>query len=116
MQENHRPVPVSSMAPARQKRAVAVALKADETNPDAPAQIVASGRGDMANKILDIAFRHGVKVREDQDLAELLVQLDLDTPIPSEAIVAVAEILAKVYEANEAALAPNPFSNAKGFP
>ncbi|HUY68475.1 MAG TPA: flagellar protein FhlB, partial [Alphaproteobacteria bacterium] len=42
----------------------------------------------------------GVKVREDADLAELLVKLDLDTPIPSEAIIAVAEILAKVYEAN----------------
>ena len=34
------------------------------------------------------------------DLAELLATLDLDTPIPSEAIVAVAEILARVYEAN----------------
>jgi flagellar biosynthesis protein len=47
----------------------------------------------------------GVKVREDADLAELLAKLDIDTPIPSEAIVAVAEILAKVYEAN-ARMAP----------
>jgi flagellar biosynthesis protein len=47
-----------------------------------------------------MAFAKGLKVREDADLAELLVKLDLDTPIPSEAIVAIAEILAKVYEAN----------------
>ena len=47
-----------------------------------------------------MAFDKGVKVREDADLAELLVKLELDTPIPSEAILAVAEILAKVYEAN----------------
>ncbi|MDP9128226.1 MAG: EscU/YscU/HrcU family type III secretion system export apparatus switch protein, partial [Pseudomonadota bacterium] len=56
--------------------------------------------GKLAEQILQIAFQKGVKVREDADLAELLVKLDLDTPIPSEAIVAVAEILARVYEAN----------------
>lgn len=100
------------MEPARSKRAVAVALEANEENPDAPAQITASGRGKIAEQILDIAFKNGVKVREDQSLAELLVQLDLDTPIPSEAIVAVAEILAKVYEANEN-LSLNPM---KGLP
>lgn len=101
MQENHRPFSHPNMAPARPKRAVAVALEADRENEAAPAQIVASGRGKLAEQILDIAFKNGVKVREDQSLAELLVQLDLDTPIPSEAIVAVAEILAKVYETNE---------------
>jgi len=109
MQENHHLPAASSMAPARVKRAVAVAIQADEANPEAPARIVASGRGMVADQILDIAFRNGVKVREDQDLAELLVQLDLDTPIPSEAIIAVAEILAKVYEANEAARTPSSF-------
>lgn len=81
-------------------RAAAVAIKGEEGKPDAPARIVASGRGKLAEQILALAFAKGVKVREDADLAELLTRLDLDTPIPSEAIVAVGEILSRVYEAN----------------
>ncbi len=84
------------------ERAVAVALTANESRPDQPALMTASGRGHLAEEILDIAFANGIPVREDCALAELLAQLDLDTPIPSEAIVLVAEILAKVYEANAA--------------
>ena len=98
-----------STAPVKRAdaRTVAVALLSDPTAPDAPAQIVATGRGKLAEDIVEIAFSHGIKVREDGPLASLLAELDLDTPIPSEAIVAVAEILAKVYEANAAAAAPD---------
>ncbi|MDD3288095.1 MAG: EscU/YscU/HrcU family type III secretion system export apparatus switch protein [Alphaproteobacteria bacterium] len=83
--------------------AVAVAIGDDKRGEDSQAKIMAAGRGKFAEKILALAFEKGIKVREDADLAEILVQLELDTPIPSEAIVAVAEILAKVYEANAAA-------------
>ncbi len=112
MQENHLSDPPLNVAPARRERAVAVAIEADKDDPAAPPRLIASGRGKLAEEILALAFSHGIKVREDQGLAELLAQLDLDTPIPSEAIVAVAEILAKVYEANEAA-APH---DLKGSP
>jgi flagellar biosynthesis protein len=84
----------------KDKPSVAVAIKADEKDSHAPAQIVASGRGALAEQILALAFAEGLPVREDADLATLLATLELDTPIPSEAIIAVAEILAKVYEAN----------------
>lgn len=84
------------------ERVVAVALTANESRPHQPATMTASGRGKLAEEILEIAFANGIPVREDCALAELLAQLDLDTPIPSEAIVLVAEILAKVYEANAA--------------
>lgn len=87
-------------------RAAAVAIKGSEGNPESLPKVIASGRGKLAEQILELAFANGVKVREDADLAELLVKLDLDTPIPSEAIVAVAEILTKVYEAN-ARMAPD---------
>lgn len=63
--------------------------------------VVASGRGWVAEKILEIAFAHGVKVREDADLAEILAAVDLDNDIPVEAFVAVAEILRYVYAAND---------------
>ena len=100
-EKDHTP----SYSPVKQSGAgmVAVAVKADESGGDSPPQIVASGRGRLAQEILDIAFANGIKVREDCALAELLAQLELDTPIPSEAIIIVAEILAKVYEANERA-------------
>ncbi len=86
----------------RDERAVAVAIAADESQPDSLPQIVASGRGKVAREILDIAFANNINVREDADLAQLLAKLELDTPIPSEAIIIVAEIMAKVYEANAA--------------
>ena len=87
------------------KRTVAVALKGDigdarDGQTDSLPKVIASGYGKLAEQILEAAFEKGVKVRADADLAELLATLDLDTPIPSEAIVPVAEILSKVYEAN----------------
>lgn len=63
-------------------------------------RVVATGRDAVAERILDLAFAAGVKVRQDADLVEILAAVDLDCEIPMEAIVAVAEILARVYEAN----------------
>src|ERR1700761_6053161 len=102
MTEEKEPAPPYSRVKSAGHRAVAVAIQGEEGKPDSPAKIIASGRGKLAEQILALAFAKGVKVREDADLAELLVKLDLDTPIPSEAIIAVAEILAKVYQANAA--------------
>jgi len=78
---------------------VAVALTYDEKSPEAP-RVVASGKGFIAEQILDFAFAHGVKVRTDPDLAEILGAVEVDTVIPVEAFLAVAEILAYVYRAN----------------
>lgn len=80
-------------------RSVAVALDAS-SNPEAVPKIIASGRGALAEQILRLAFENDIKVRQDADLAELLAVLDLDHAIPPEAVVAVAEILARVFEAN----------------
>lgn len=84
---------------AKRGRQVAVALSYDPEVADAP-RVVASGHGYLAQQILDTAYAHGVKVREDPDLAEVLAAVDVDTVIPLEAFVAVAEILAYVYKAN----------------
>lgn len=99
-----------SYGPVKQSgaQAVAVAIMADESGADSPPQIIASGRGRVAQEILEIAFANHINVREDADLAQLLAKLELDTPIPSEAIIIVAEIMAKVYEANAAAATAAP--------
>ena len=82
-----------------EKPAVAIALKHERGSNSAP-HIVASGKGSIAEQILQLAFAHGIKVRKDADLAELLGKLDIASPIPLEAYAAVAEILAYVYRAN----------------
>lgn len=84
---------------ARQKTAVAIE---SGNNPNALPRVIASGRGLLAEQILRLAFENNVKVRQDEDLAQLLAVLDLDHHIPAEAVVAVAEILARVFEANAA--------------
>lgn len=69
--------------------------------------VKAAARGALAEKILQIAFENDIKVREDADLADLLATMELDSPIPTEALMAVAEILSYVYRANGQ---PDPFS------
>ena len=83
---------------------VAVALEDDPARRGAP-RVTAKGRGAFAEQILEIAFAHGVKVRSDADLAEILSAVELDSEIPLEALAAVAEILSYVYRA-QAAMAP----------
>lgn len=86
-------------ARAKPQRPVAVALSYELGQPGLP-KVVATGRGHVAEQILEIAFANDVRVREDADLVEILAVLDLDSEIPVEAIVAVAEILSHVYRAN----------------
>ena len=82
------------------RRLTAVALKKYGIDDAAIPKIVAAGYGKLAEQILEIAFRNGVKVREDKALAQILAAITLESAIPSEALVAVAEILAYVYKAN----------------
>lgn len=63
-------------------------------------RVVATGRGSVAEQILEIAFANGVPVREDPDLVELLAAVELEAEIPVDAIAAVAEILSYIYRAN----------------
>ncbi|WP_188595090.1 EscU/YscU/HrcU family type III secretion system export apparatus switch protein [Niveispirillum cyanobacteriorum] len=91
--------PPESPPPTPARRQVAVALRHERGDPSLP-RIVASGHGAVAEQILELAFAHGVKVRTDADLAEILAAVDVESEIPIEAIAAVAEILAHVYRAN----------------
>lgn len=100
MKEESEPaLNLSPITPA-DARQVAVAIKSGTPQSNGGPTVVASGYGSRAQEILAIAFQKGIKVRSDGDLAQLLAALDQDSPIPSEAIVAVAEILARVYQAN----------------
>ncbi|NQZ14958.1 MAG: EscU/YscU/HrcU family type III secretion system export apparatus switch protein [Alphaproteobacteria bacterium] len=86
-------------------RMTAVALKDGSEKGDMPT-VKAAGRGKIAEQILQLAYENDIKVREDADLAEMLAKIELDSPIPSEAFMAVAEVLSYIYRANGE---PNPF-------
>ncbi len=86
---------------------VAVALEhkarmgvADAGKAKSSPRVVATGRGSVAEQILEIAFANNVPVREDPDLVELLAAVELEAEIPVDAIAAVAEILSYIYRAN----------------
>lgn len=78
---------------------VAVALDYPGTDGGAP-RVAAKGRDDVAEEIVQLALAAGVRVRQDSDLAEVLAAVELDSRIPPEALVAVAEILRYAYRAN----------------
>jgi flagellar biosynthesis protein len=92
--------PLSNSRPSSDRSQIAVALQYDR-NEDKTPRVTASGRGALAERILELAFAHGVKVREDADLAEILAAIDIGQQIPSAAFAAVAEILFYIYRANE---------------
>jgi flagellar biosynthesis protein len=95
-------------------RQVAVAIadaKGEAKDGSSVPTITAAGRGKVAEQILQLAFANGIRVRQDSALAEMLAALELDSPVPSEALAAVTEILSYVYRANGA---PNPFDAALG--
>jgi flagellar biosynthesis protein len=77
----------------------AVALKYDAAERDAP-EVVASGRGRIAEKIIELAKARGIYIKQDPDLVEVLSKLDIGDAIPPELYAVIAEILAFVYRLN----------------
>jgi flagellar biosynthesis protein len=80
---------------------VAVALKYDRAGDRLPF-VTAKGRGAIAAQILAMADKHGVPVRRDGELAQVLAALDVGQAIPTLAFAAVAEILSYLYRLDKA--------------
>ena len=81
------------------KRKKAVALKYNPPKQTAPA-LAAKGQGEIAERIIKIAKEHNIPIREDADLIETLMTLELNQEIPSELYKVIAEVLAWVYRVN----------------
>lgn len=77
----------------------AAALRYQPGSDELP-RVIAGGRGAVAERIVDLAFAHGIPVREDSDLATILSSLDEGAEIPPDAIMAVAEVLSHLYRLN----------------
>jgi flagellar biosynthesis protein len=80
--------------PERQQFAVALTYAAGSAAP----QVVAKGRGFLAETIIERARAAGVYVHESPELVSLLMHMDLDQHIPPELYFAVAELLAWLYQ------------------
>lgn len=74
----------------------AAALHYSPDNDEAP-QVVARGKGFVAERIIAMAQEYGVPLYEDPTLVELLVKLDLGDTIPYELYQVVAEVLSFIY-------------------
>lgn len=95
-----------STLPGRDRQGLAVALK--YAPGDSAPKVVAKGRGLIAEEIISRAKEHGVFVHESPELVTLLSQVDLDAHIPPALYVAVAELLAWLYQVETKGVPPPP--------
>ena len=71
---------------------LAVALQYGKGVGEAP-RVVARGKGEIGNKIIETARRHGVPIEENPGLAAALADVEIGDEIPVDLYKAVAEVL-----------------------
>jgi flagellar biosynthesis protein len=89
--------PESAKDPPR----IAVALRYDEG--DGAPVVLATGKGSLAERILDAAKEAGVAIDENPMLANALEKAPVGEPIPEELYQAVAEVINWVLQAQRPA-------------
>ena len=90
--------------PLPERHAVALAYREGQPAP----QVVATGKGLIADAIIARAREAGVYVHESPDLVNLLIRLDLDQRIPPQLYLAVAQLLAWLYRVEHGLAAVPP--------
>jgi flagellar biosynthesis protein len=88
--------------PERRQIAVALAYNGEEHAP----RVAAKGRGLVAEAIIERARAAGIYVHESPELVSLLMQVDMDNRIPEQLYVAVAELLAWLYNIEHGTRSP----------
>jgi flagellar biosynthesis protein len=80
----------------------AVALRYSSDKQQAPV-VIAKGKGQVAERIMQKAKEHGIPLQEDASLVEVLSKLELNQEIPAELYQLVAEILSFIYRSDQRA-------------
>jgi flagellar biosynthesis protein len=83
------------MQMSQTKSKQAVALKYNQDQDMAPI-VIASGYGEVAERIIDIAENEGIPVYRDDSASSVLCMLDVGTQIPRELYETVAIIYAQI--------------------
>ena len=78
----------------------AISLRYDLESAKAP-KVTAKGRGEVAERIIALARKHDIPVKEDPDLVKILSHLDIGEEIPPSVYQVVAELLAFIYNVNK---------------
>jgi flagellar biosynthesis protein len=86
-------------------RPTAAALSYDPAKHEPP-EVVAAGRGLIAEEIVRIARANNVPLHQDPGLVEALARLEIGSVIPRELYAVVAEVLAFVYAVDADAARP----------
>jgi flagellar biosynthesis protein len=81
------------MSPAKSTQAVALKYNQDQ---DMAPIVIASGYGEVAERIIDIAETEGIPVYRDDSASSVLCMLDVGTQIPRELYETVAIIYAQI--------------------
>lgn len=88
------------MSTDKPKHATAVGYDADGSGVP---EVLASGQGYQAERILAMAEEAGIPVREDPMLAQALAQLSQGQDIPPDLYLAIAEALIWAWKADQSA-------------
>ncbi|MHB1697341.1 MAG: EscU/YscU/HrcU family type III secretion system export apparatus switch protein [bacterium] len=91
------------------KRLKASALRYDSKKNSAPL-LIAKGRGELAEKIIEIAKKENIPITKNNMLADMLDGLDIYEEIPPEMYKVVANIFAFLHKLNEKAAGRAPDS------
>ena len=83
----------------KKQNSSAVSLKYDSRVNKSPL-VTAKGKGLIADKIIALAMKNNIPIKEDPDLVQLLSQVDLNREIPASLYKVVAELLSFVYRLN----------------
>jgi flagellar biosynthesis protein len=79
----------------------AVALKYDMDDKEGAPRIIAVGKGNIAEKIIEIANKEKVPIVENQEIVAKLVQFPVGLEIPQEFYEAIAKILVYIYKLDQ---------------
>ena len=80
-----------------QKTKKAVALGYNRQKDNGPKKL-ATGSGEVAKNIINLAKSHDIPIKEDADLVEVLSKVDLNEEVPPNLYKAVAEIFSFLYQ------------------
>lgn len=82
---------------SRSEEEKAVALKYNPEDEKAPV-VIASGYGEIAERIIDIAEERGIPVYRDDSAASMMCMLQVGTTIPPELYEAIAKIYVEILK------------------
>lgn len=74
-----------------------MALGYNRQKDNAP-KVLATGSGEVAKNIINLAKSHDIPIKEDADLIEVLSKVDLNEEVPPNLYKAVAEIFNFLYQ------------------